>query len=172
MYLPVGHDVIPLDRADAFQQGKIDSICDRSVLTEDPGDFPRLPLDEATSGSGSGSCRLSAALGLTTPDCPPPRQKPNLGAQIPWPRLSIDFPGAGTGFLQGTYANSINAAGEITGAYTDANGAFPRLPVPPKLAQPRWCSKGALRRLLFFSTASELGTAKIPPSAGFGDWAS
>jgi hypothetical protein len=35
---------------------------------------------------------------------------------------SIDFPGAGTGFLLGTTANSINAAGEITGSYNDANG--------------------------------------------------
>jgi hypothetical protein len=36
----------------------------------------------------------------------------------------IDFPGAGTGFLQGTYASSINSAGEITGEYTDANGVL------------------------------------------------
>jgi hypothetical protein len=35
---------------------------------------------------------------------------------------SMDFPGAGTGFLLGTTANSINAAGEITGSYNDANG--------------------------------------------------
>jgi hypothetical protein len=25
----------------------MDSICDRVVLTEDPGDFPRLPVDDA-----------------------------------------------------------------------------------------------------------------------------
>jgi len=59
--LAIEHDVIPLDGADVFQQGEIDSIGDRVALTEDPGDFPRLPLDEATSGSGSGSCRRSSA---------------------------------------------------------------------------------------------------------------
>jgi hypothetical protein len=30
-----------------FQQGEIDSICDRVALTENPGDFPRLPVDDA-----------------------------------------------------------------------------------------------------------------------------
>ncbi len=35
---------------------------------------------------------------------------------------TIDVPGAGTGFLEGTYANSINAAGVIAGSYFDANG--------------------------------------------------
>jgi hypothetical protein len=34
----------------------------------------------------------------------------------------IDCPGAGTGLGQGTYATSINAAGDITGKYIDANG--------------------------------------------------
>jgi len=37
---------------------------------------------------------------------------------------SIDFPGAGTAFLQGTFASSLNAAGVITGAYNDANGVL------------------------------------------------
>lgn len=37
---------------------------------------------------------------------------------------SINFPGAGTGFFLGTYANSINASGDIAGAYTDANGVY------------------------------------------------
>jgi hypothetical protein len=42
----------------------------------------------------------------------------------------IDFPGAGTGFLDGTYANSINAAGVITGTYSvaGANHGFLFLP--------------------------------------------
>ena len=41
--LAIEHDVIPLDGADVFQQGEIDSIGDRVALTEDPGDFRRLP---------------------------------------------------------------------------------------------------------------------------------
>jgi hypothetical protein len=42
----------------------------------------------------------------------------------------IDFPGAGTGFFDGTYASSINAAGVITGAYSvaGANHGFLFLP--------------------------------------------
>jgi hypothetical protein len=45
--LAVEHDIIPLDWADASQQGEIDSICDRVALTEDPGDLPRLQVDDA-----------------------------------------------------------------------------------------------------------------------------
>jgi hypothetical protein len=39
--------LIPLDGADVFQQGGIDSIGDRVPLGEDPGDLPRLPVDDA-----------------------------------------------------------------------------------------------------------------------------
>ncbi len=45
--LAVEHDVIPLDGADVFQQGEIDSIGDWVALTQDPGDFARLPIDDA-----------------------------------------------------------------------------------------------------------------------------
>jgi hypothetical protein len=45
--LAVEHDVIPLDGADVFQQGEIDSIDDRVALTDDPRDFARLPVDDA-----------------------------------------------------------------------------------------------------------------------------
>jgi hypothetical protein len=45
--LTVKHDVIPLDGADVFQQGSIDSIGDRVALAEDSGDLPRLPVDNA-----------------------------------------------------------------------------------------------------------------------------
>ena len=38
--LTVEHDVLPLDGADVFQQGEIDSIGDRVALAADPGDFP------------------------------------------------------------------------------------------------------------------------------------
>ena len=34
---------------------------------------------------------------------------------------TFDAPGAGTGFFQGTIANSINPSGAIAGYYTDAN---------------------------------------------------
>jgi hypothetical protein len=37
--LAVEYDVIPLDGADVFQQGEIDSIGDWVALTQDPGDF-------------------------------------------------------------------------------------------------------------------------------------
>ena len=55
--LAVEHDVIPLDWANAFQQGEIDAICDQVALTEDPGDFPRLPVDDA------GQDQVQAAAG-------------------------------------------------------------------------------------------------------------
>jgi hypothetical protein len=45
--LTVKHDVIPLDGADVFQQGSIDSIGERVALAQDPGDLPRLPVDDA-----------------------------------------------------------------------------------------------------------------------------
>jgi hypothetical protein len=44
--LTVEHDVIPLDGADVFQRGEIDSMGDRVALTRDPGDFARLPVDD------------------------------------------------------------------------------------------------------------------------------
>jgi hypothetical protein len=45
--LAVEHDVIPLDRADVFKQGEIDSIGGRVALAKDPGDFPPLPVNDA-----------------------------------------------------------------------------------------------------------------------------
>jgi hypothetical protein len=45
--LAVEHDVSPLEGADVFQHGEIDSIGDRVALTQDPGDFARLPVDDA-----------------------------------------------------------------------------------------------------------------------------
>jgi hypothetical protein len=45
--LAIEHDVIPLDGADVFQQGEIDSIGDRVALIENLGVFPRLPVDDA-----------------------------------------------------------------------------------------------------------------------------
>jgi hypothetical protein len=59
--LAVEHDVIPLDGADVFQQGGIDSIGDRVALAQDPGDLPAPASRRCTLGSGSGSCRCSSA---------------------------------------------------------------------------------------------------------------
>jgi hypothetical protein len=42
--LTVKHDVVPLDEADVFQQGGIDSIGGRVALAQDPGDLLRLPV--------------------------------------------------------------------------------------------------------------------------------
>ena len=42
--MAIKHDVVPLDGADVFQQGEIDSIGDRGALSQDPGDFARLPV--------------------------------------------------------------------------------------------------------------------------------
>jgi hypothetical protein len=47
-------------------------------------------------------------------------------AQPQWKHkiITFDVPGAGTGAGQGTYANGINPAGEITGYYLDANNVY------------------------------------------------
>ena len=45
--MAVEHDIVPFDGADVFQQGEIDFVGDRVALTQDPGDFPRLPVNDA-----------------------------------------------------------------------------------------------------------------------------
>jgi hypothetical protein len=45
--LAVEHDIVPFDWADVFKQGEIDSIGEGVALTQDPGDFARLPVDDA-----------------------------------------------------------------------------------------------------------------------------
>jgi hypothetical protein len=42
--LTVKHDVIPLDGADVFQQGSINSIGERVALAENSGDRPRTAV--------------------------------------------------------------------------------------------------------------------------------
>jgi hypothetical protein len=65
--LTVEHDVIPLDGADVFQQGEIDSIGDRVALNlrlpfavefDQPCIKPQLPRAEAnkSSNSSNGCC--------------------------------------------------------------------------------------------------------------------
>jgi hypothetical protein len=60
--LTVKHDVIPLDGADVFQQGGIDSIGDRVALAEDSGDLPRLPVDDARQDQVQGSRHESVRI--------------------------------------------------------------------------------------------------------------
>jgi hypothetical protein len=56
--LTVKHDVIPLDGADMFQQGSIDSIGDRVALAEDPG-----PDRQSQAGyEGADTCRAARNL--------------------------------------------------------------------------------------------------------------
>ena len=45
--MAVEYDIVPFDGADVFQQGEIDSIGERVALTQDPGDFARLPVDDS-----------------------------------------------------------------------------------------------------------------------------
>ena len=59
--LTVKHDIIPLDRADVFQHGEIDSIGDRVALTQDPGDFARLPVDDARQDQVETTAGVSSA---------------------------------------------------------------------------------------------------------------
>ena len=49
--MAVEHDIVPFDGADVFQEGEIDSIGERVALTQDPGDFARLPVDDGVPGS-------------------------------------------------------------------------------------------------------------------------
>jgi len=63
--LAVEHDIVPFDGADVFQQGEIDSIVERVALTQDRGDFPRLPVDDARDsrhGFGPGNCESRAEV--------------------------------------------------------------------------------------------------------------
>jgi hypothetical protein len=69
----VEHDVIPLGGADVFQQGEIDSIGDRVALTQDPGDFARLPVDDARQDQvqAAAGVHLFPHLGGVDPAAPP-----------------------------------------------------------------------------------------------------
>jgi hypothetical protein len=58
--LVVEHDVIPVDGADVFQQGGIDSIGEQVALAQDPGDLPELLRPRAIL------CKLSATKSTKT----------------------------------------------------------------------------------------------------------
>ena len=66
IYWAVDHDIIPLDGANVFQQGGIDSINNRVALAEDPGDLWCLPVDDACQDQfQTAAGGLGAALCLT-----------------------------------------------------------------------------------------------------------
>ncbi len=81
--LAVEHDVIPLDGADVFQQGEIDSIGDRVALSQDPGDFARLPVDDARQDQvqTAAGVHLLPELAGVDPAAPPVKDVPGQGAE-------------------------------------------------------------------------------------------
>jgi hypothetical protein len=75
--LAVERDVIPLDGADVFQQGEIDSIGDRVAPSQDPGDFARLPVDDARQDQvqAAAGVHLLPQLAGVDPALPPRNAK-------------------------------------------------------------------------------------------------
>src|ERR1700737_3575124 len=82
--LAVEHDVIPLDGADVFQQGGIDSIGDRVALAEDSGDLPRLPVDDARQDQvqTAAGVHLLPQLAGVNPTPPPVEDVPGQGVEL------------------------------------------------------------------------------------------
>jgi hypothetical protein len=77
--LAVEHDIIPLDGADVSQQGEIDCIGDRVALTQDPGDFARLPVDDASQDrvQAAAGVQLLPQLAGLDPAAPPVKDVPS-----------------------------------------------------------------------------------------------
>ena len=77
--MAVEHDIIPLNGADVFQQGEINSIGDRVALTSDQEDFARLPVDDARQDQVQaaavvgcwGATEQNAALRILLPNTHP-----------------------------------------------------------------------------------------------------
>ena len=82
--MAIEHDVIPLDRADVFQQGEIDSIGNRVALTQDPGDFARLPVDDASQDQvqAAAGVHLLPQLAGVDPAAPPVEDVPGQGVKL------------------------------------------------------------------------------------------
>ena len=61
-----------------FQQGEIDSIGDRVALTQDPGDFARLPVDDARQDQvqAAAGVHLLPQLARVDPAAPPVKDVP------------------------------------------------------------------------------------------------
>jgi len=82
--LTVKHYVIPLDGADVFQQGGIDSISDRVALVEDPGDFPALPVNDAGQDQvqAAACVHLLPQLAGVNPAPPPVKDISGQGVEL------------------------------------------------------------------------------------------
>jgi signal transduction histidine kinase len=82
--LAVEHDIIPLNGADVFQQGEINSIGDRVALTKDPGDFARLPVDDARQDQvqAAAGVHLLPQLAGVDPAPPPVKDIPGQGVEL------------------------------------------------------------------------------------------
>jgi len=67
-----------------FQQGEIDSIGDRVALTQDPGDFARLPLDDARRDQvqAAAGVHLLPQLARVDPAAPPVKDVPGQGVEL------------------------------------------------------------------------------------------
>jgi hypothetical protein len=67
-----------------FQQGSIDSICDRVALAEDPGDLPRLPLNNARQHQVQTAAvvHLLPQLAGVNPAPPPVEDVPGQGVEL------------------------------------------------------------------------------------------
>ena len=70
--MAIKHDVVPLDGADVFQQREIDSIADRVALAQDPRDFPRLPVDDASQDQRQTAAGVHLLPQLAGVDSTPP----------------------------------------------------------------------------------------------------
>jgi hypothetical protein len=82
--LAIEYNVIPLDGADVFQQGEIDSIGDRVALSQDPGDFARLPVDDARQDQvqAAAGVHLLPQLAGVDPAAPPVKDVPGQGVEL------------------------------------------------------------------------------------------
>jgi hypothetical protein len=82
--LTVKHHVIPLDGADVFQQGSLDSIADRVALAEGSGDLPCLPVDNARQDQvqTAAGVHLLPQLAGVNPAPPPVEDVPGQGVEL------------------------------------------------------------------------------------------
>jgi len=82
--LAIEHDIVPFDWADVFQQGEIDSIGERVALTQDPGDFARLPVDDARQDQvqAAAGVHLLPQLAGVDPAAPPVKDVPGQGVEL------------------------------------------------------------------------------------------
>ena len=94
--MAVEHDIVPFDGADVFEQGEIDCIGERVALAQDPGDFARLPVDDARQD------QVQAAAGV--------HLLPQLAGVDPAPSPVKNIPGQGVELLDLEQAASDAAA--------------------------------------------------------------